>query len=138
LGQSIGRLELIEPLRDVHLPSQSTQSFALTTARAFHSALTGLQDLKGSTKLTLATPQKVCRTKKTAFCPVTMHPLFRIMITNRSNYPVFNVELIIKPAFSLSVQLLLLVSKQAAIASRVAPIYQGRGSIPDSIQAADP
>jgi hypothetical protein len=59
LAQPIGRLELIEPLGDVYLSSQSAQAFALTTARAFHSASTGWQE-----KLTLAAPQKVCGKKK--------------------------------------------------------------------------
>jgi hypothetical protein len=64
LGQPIGRLQLVEALENHHLPSQTTQTFALPTELTFHVPATGMDNLKGSTKNTLPAPQKVGRTTK--------------------------------------------------------------------------
>ena len=64
LRQPIGRLPLVKALQDRNFSTQTTQTFALPTELTFHIPATGVQDLKGTTKNTLATPQKVGRTTK--------------------------------------------------------------------------
>ena len=64
LRQSIRRLQLIEPLQNHNLSSQSTQTFTFATPWAFHIPATGTQNFKGSTENTLPAPQKVGRTTK--------------------------------------------------------------------------
>ena len=56
LRQPIGGLQLIKPLENRHLSTQPRQTFALSTQLAFHITTTGVQDLEGTTKNTLATP----------------------------------------------------------------------------------
>lgn len=70
--QSVSRLKQVEPFQDGDLPTQPTETFALTTELAFHVAPAPMQDLEGPTINTLATPQKVGRSTKTPFFAVTM------------------------------------------------------------------
>jgi len=62
--QPISWLEQIEALQDRNLSTETTETFAFATELAFHIASTRAEDLKGPTKNTLATSQKVGRTTK--------------------------------------------------------------------------
>ena len=68
-SQSISRLLLIKALQDGNLAAQLREAFLLRAKHAFNIATRRLYGLKGTTKNTLATIQKVGRTTKNCMSP---------------------------------------------------------------------
>lgn len=68
-GQSVGRLQLVEPLQDGDLAPQPGEALRLAAATAFHIPTRGAQHLERTAENALATPQKVGRTAEMTVFP---------------------------------------------------------------------
>ena len=68
-GQSIGRLQLVEPLQNRDLAAQPGEALRLAAATAFHIPAGRAQHLERTAENALATPQKVGRTTEMTVFP---------------------------------------------------------------------
>ena len=85
-GQAVRWLLLIKTLQDGNLTAQLREAFLLAAEHAFNIATRGLDGLKRTTKNTLATIQKVGRTTKTVWAPITISISKDTLVTKRPNY----------------------------------------------------